>query len=132
MVDDQDQYDESEEAIEAEAKGIPELVKKLFASGVSAAFLTEEIVRNQLKELKIPKDIIQTVINGANKSKEDLMEKVSKEVTDLITKIDVSKEIEKYLDNHEINITITTSPKGSSQKVEKKPSPLGKGLAEDS
>ena len=82
-----------------------ESLKKVFTAGVSAAFMTEESVRKYLGELKLPKEILQMIIESANKSKEDISNKVSKEIVGIVQKIDFVKEFSKFAEDHKFKIS---------------------------
>ncbi|PIS11166.1 MAG: hypothetical protein COT73_05480 [Bdellovibrio sp. CG10_big_fil_rev_8_21_14_0_10_47_8] len=84
---------------------IGETVKKLFTAGVSAAFMTEESVRAYLAELKLPKEILNVIIQGANKSKDDITQRVSKEIIGIVQKIDFVKEASKFAETHKFKVT---------------------------
>ncbi|MCB0347604.1 MAG: hypothetical protein KDD37_02150 [Bdellovibrionales bacterium] len=111
-------YDESDE--DGRIKLIPEIVKKLLATGVSAAFLTEEGIRAYLQDLKLPKDILGKLIDGANKSKQDLMDRVGNEIVTIIKKIDFVKEASRFVEEHkfkvsaEIEVVRKTNDKGNN------------------
>lgn len=83
---------------------IGETVKKLFTAGVSAAFMTEDAVRAYLAELKLPKEILNMVIQGASKSKDEITNRVSKEIIGIVQKIDFAKEAAKFAESHKFII----------------------------
>ncbi len=83
---------------------IGETVKKLFTAGVSAAFMTEDAVRAYLAELKLPKEILNMVIQGANKSKDEITNRVSKEIIGIVQKINFAKEASKFAETHKFII----------------------------
>ncbi|MCE3011404.1 MAG: hypothetical protein LW875_12420 [Proteobacteria bacterium] len=80
-------------------------VKKLFTAGVSAAFMTEESVRNYLAELKLPKEVLNLILQQAAKSKDEITGRVSKEVISMIQKIDFTREMVKFAETHKFKIT---------------------------
>lgn len=80
-------------------------VKKVFTAGVSAAFMTEESLRSYVSELKLPKEALNTLLQGANKSKEEITKKVTTEIVNVIQKIDFVKEISKFAETHKFKIT---------------------------
>lgn len=84
---------------------LSEALKKVFTVGVSAAFMTEESVRNYLSELKIPKEILNVVLQGAQKSKDEITQRVTKEVVSIIDKVDFVKEFSKFAETHTFKIT---------------------------
>lgn len=82
-----------------------EAVKKLFTVGVTAAFMTEESIKAYLAELKLPKELLSVVIQGAQKSKDEVTNRVGKEVVGILQKIDFVKEASKFAENHKFKIT---------------------------
>jgi hypothetical protein len=91
-----------------------ETLRKVFTAGVSAAFMTEESVRAYLAELKLPKEILSLLLQQANKSKEDITARVSKEIVGIIHKIDFVKEFSKFAETHKFKIS-------AEIEIEKKP-----------
>ncbi len=96
---------------------LSETLKKVFATGVSAAFMTEESVRAYLGELKLPKEILTTLIQGAQKSKEEITSRVSQEIIGIVSKIDWVKEISKFAETHKFKIS------AEIDIIKKKPDP---------
>ena len=82
-----------------------ETLKKVFTTGVSAAFMTEESIRSYLQEVKLPKEILNVIIQSANKSKDDITQKVSKEIVGIFSKIDWVSELSKFAENHKFKIS---------------------------
>jgi hypothetical protein len=96
-------HDDSDD--ESKIKLIPDIVKKLLATGVSAAFLTEEGIRAYLQDLKLPKDVLGKLIEGANKSKQELMDRVGNEIVTIIKKIDFVKEASRFVEEHKFKVS---------------------------
>ena len=89
-----------------DSKGLlGETLKKVFATGVSAAFMTEESIRSYLGELKLPKEVLQVILQSAQKSKDEITQKVSKEVVGIFQKIDWVKELSKFAETHKFKIS---------------------------
>lgn len=84
---------------------IGETLKKVFTVGATAAFLTEEGIRSYLGELKLPKEIMNLIIQSANKSKDEITNRVSKEMISLVQKIDFMKEISRFAETHKFKIS---------------------------
>ncbi|AHZ84422.1 hypothetical protein AB1A81_08775 [Bdellovibrio bacteriovorus] len=80
-------------------------VKKVFTAGVSAAFMTEESLRAYVSELKLPKEALNLLIQGAQKSKDEVTQRVTKEIVGIIQKIDFVKEASKFAETHKFKIT---------------------------
>ena len=80
-------------------------IKKLISAGLSAVMMSEESVREYLKDVKIPKDALGTVLKGVSKSKEEIVGKIGTEFSKLIEKIDVVDELAKFLREHKIKVS---------------------------
>lgn len=81
-----------------------ETLKKIFATGVSAAFMTEESIRKLVGDLHLPKESLNLLLQGAARSKEELMNRVSREVISIISKIDFVKEASRFMEEHKFRI----------------------------
>lgn len=98
-------------------------VKKVFTAGVSAAFMTEESLRSYVSELKLPKEALNLLIQGANKSKDEITQKVTKEIIGIVQKIDFVKEASRFVENHKFKVTaeidiIKKTPSSESSSLE--------------
>lgn len=82
-----------------------EALKKIVTVGLGAAFMTEEGVRNYIGELKLPKDVLNLLLQSAAKSKEELMAKVGNEVIKIVNKIDFVKEASRFVEEHKFKIS---------------------------
>jgi hypothetical protein len=84
---------------------ILESIKKLVSVGLGAAFMTEESIRNYLADLKLPKDVLTFILQGANKGKDELVLRVSKEIGGLLSHVDIVKEASKFAETHKFKIS---------------------------
>jgi hypothetical protein len=75
------------------------------ATAVTGAFMTEEALKNYLSDLKLPKDILNLILQSAQKSKDEFTSKVTKEVVGLLQKVDIVKELSQFAENHKFKIT---------------------------
>ncbi|MFS4459845.1 hypothetical protein [Bdellovibrio sp. HCB2-146] len=101
-----DESSKKDEKESADLKGLlGDTVKKVFTAGVSAAFMTEESLRAYLSELKLPKEALNLLIQSANKSKDEITQRVTKEAVGIIQKIDFVKEFSKFAETHKFKIT---------------------------
>lgn len=109
MGDKNDENEKSEWSFEDhdedQKSGLTEMVKKVLAIGIGAAFLTEESIRNTVKDFKLPKEIITGLLQGAAKSKDEITSRVSNEVIKIIQKIDFVKEASRFVENHKFKIS---------------------------
>jgi len=84
---------------------VGDTIKKLVTAGVSAAFMTEESIRAFVSEVKLPKETLNVLLQGASKSKDELMNRVSREVIGIISKIDFVKEASRFVEEHKFKIS---------------------------
>ncbi|NUN06708.1 MAG: hypothetical protein HUU57_13215 [Bdellovibrio sp.] len=107
MADENQKKDkDSKEPQTGDLKGLlGDTVKKVFTAGVSAAFMTEESLRTYVSELKLPKEALNLLLQGANKSKDEITQRVTKEIVGIIQKIDFVKEASKFAETHKFKIT---------------------------
>ena len=85
-MENNDENNNKDAQTEAERAGLTDTLKKLVTAGLGAAFMTEESIRSYVSELKLPKDVMQMLLQGANKSKQELMNRVSNEVIKIINR----------------------------------------------
>jgi hypothetical protein len=100
MANDKDRDDES-----SSSPSVGDTIKKLVTAGVSAAFMTEESIRAFVSEVKLPKETLNVLLQGASKSKDELMNRVSREVIGIISKIDFVKEASRFVEEHKFKIS---------------------------
>lgn len=92
--------------------------KRLLSAGLSMVMMSEESVREYLKDVKIPKDALGNVIKGAAKTKEEIVGKIGSEFTKLIEKIDIMEEITKFLREHKIKVSAEIEFSKKDKKTE--------------
>lgn len=85
--------------------GFQDIVKKVITTGIGAAFMTEESIRHVLGEVKLPKEVLSSLLHGAQKSKDDLMARVGDEILKMVKKIDFVQEASKFVENHKFRIS---------------------------
>lgn len=106
MADENQKKDKDAKDPQGDLKGLlGDTVKKVFTAGVSAAFMTEESLRTYVSELKLPKEALNLLLQGANKSKDEITQRVTKEIVGIIQKIDFVKEASKFAETHKFKIT---------------------------
>src|SRR5450631_2712584 len=57
-----------------------DLMKKALISGVGARFMTEEGIRNLVGELKLPKELIGSVLAQADRTKQEVLRVMTEEL----------------------------------------------------
>ncbi len=81
-----------------------EMLKRVVSVGLGAAFMTEESVRSALGGINLPKEVLASILQGANRSKEDFLNKIGNETIKLISKIDFVKEASRFVEEHKFRI----------------------------
>lgn len=92
--------------------------KRLLSAGLSMVMMSEESVREYLKDVKVPKDAIGTVLKGATKTKEEIVGKIGNEFSKLIEKIDLMEELTKFLREHKIKVSAEIEFSKKDKKAE--------------
>lgn len=96
---------------------IGDILKKVVSTGVSAAFMTEESVRNLLKDVPLPKDIVGGLVENAKNTRNEFVSSVKNELKSYLDKIDLSKEIEKIADKYDFEVKATISLKKKKKQT---------------
>ena len=96
---------EDKRSRDTEQARLTETLKKLMTAGLGAAFMTEESIRSYLGELKLPKDVLNALLQSAHKSKQDLLDKVGEEIVKIISRIDFVSEASRFVEEHKFRIT---------------------------
>lgn len=103
MADEQDKTEETK----TDKPWWSEAVKEATLTGIAAIFMTEESVRNYLKEKKLPKELASQVLDGISKRKDDFYGLLVNEFGKVLSKIDISGEISKFLETHEVEVKLS-------------------------
>lgn len=83
---------------------LSDTLKKVFAASVGSALMNEESLRSYLSEMKLPKDILNLVVQSAQRTKDEVTGRVTNEVLNLVRKIDVVKEFSRFAETHKFKI----------------------------
>ena len=94
-----------------------EMMKELTRTGLATVFMTEESVRNYLKEKKLPKELVGLVLASIGKKKDDFYGLLAGEFGKVLSKIDVSKEVAKFLETHRVHLETKISFEPKSREV---------------
>lgn len=95
-----------------------DIFKKVVSTGIGAAFMTEEAIKSKLGDLPLPKEMVGSLLQAAKGTREEVTSSIKNEVKDLLSKVDLSKELRKVLDNYEIevNAKLNFTPKKKPNK----------------
>ena len=108
-----------------------EAMREISMTGLATVFLTEDAVRKYLKERKLPKELMGLFLDGVSKRKEDVYALFAKEFGKVMAKVDLSREMEHFLERHNVHFeakisfekkepTVQSSKTTIEEKEEKK------------
>lgn len=117
--DDDDLDDEAHPHDEQADKGgfttkvLGDLARKALMTGIGAVFMSEDSLRSQLSEMKLPKEAMGAVINTADKTKKEIIDVVARETRAFLSRLEVEKMVGRILvgTTIEINTRIRILPK---------------------
>ncbi|MBI4403307.1 MAG: hypothetical protein HY537_04060 [Deltaproteobacteria bacterium] len=103
---------------QTERPRLTEMVRELSLTALAAFFMTEDSVRNYLKELKLPKELVSLLLDGISKKKDDFYALLAKEFGQMLSKFDLGTELGKFLSQHKIHFEAKVSfePKAGGEK----------------
>ena len=102
-------------------KKLTDLFKKVVNTGISAAFMTEDAVKGIIQDLPLPKEIINGLLQNAKNTKEEFIGSVKSELRQYLGDIDVSKEVDRVINNYDIEVSakFSLTPKNKSKTKSK-------------
>lgn len=104
----------------SDKESLSDILKKVVNTGFSAAFMTEDAIKNMVGDLPLPKELVQGLINNAKTTRDDFITSVKTELRQRLERIDVSKEIDRIIENYDMEVSakikLTPKEKKSDQK----------------
>lgn len=97
-----------------------EMVREFSLTGLAAFFMTEDSIRSYLKDLKLPKELVSILIENIGKKKDDFYSLLAKEFGHVISKVDLGKELSRFLERHRIHLEAKLSFEPKSHEEEAK------------
>ena len=85
-------------------KGLGDVFKKVLSTGLTAAFMTEDAVKKLTQDLPLPKEIVNGLLANAKTTKEEFVGGVKKEFKQYLDRRDITKEIDRVLENYDIEV----------------------------
>jgi hypothetical protein len=106
-----------------------DMARKALMTGIGAVFMSEESLRSQLSEMKLPKEAMGAMVNTADKTKREIIDVVARETRAFLSRLEVEKMVGRILvgTTIEINTKIRIMPKeggGLGVAIEKNDSAL--------
>jgi hypothetical protein len=94
-----------------------EMMKKVLTVGVGTIFLTEESLRGLIGELKVPKELLGGILESAQKTKDEFLKNLSKDVMSRVSdKMDPVSLVEEFLSRNDIDFHIKMSFKPKTKR----------------
>ena len=87
------------------AKLLGDLAKRALTTGIGAVFMSEETLRSQLSEVKLPKEAMGYVVSQADKTKRELIDVIARETRAFFSRLEVEDMIARALTGTTIEIT---------------------------
>jgi len=102
-----------------------DLMKKALISGVGALFMTEEGIRNLVGELKLPKELIGSVLAQADRTKHEVLRVMTEELRSFLSSPQLREEFLDLLTDATLEVKaefrLRRSPTGLSPEVREEP-----------
>ena len=98
-------------------ESLSDILRKVVNTGIGAAFMTEDAIKKTVGELPIPKELMQGLINNAKNTRDDFIASVKTELKERLERIDVSKEIDRIIENYDMEVSakIKLTPKAKKK-----------------
>ncbi|MEK7706228.1 MAG: hypothetical protein AAB426_14810 [Myxococcota bacterium] len=93
-----EENEEEEEGSESARSGIlPDGLRKVLVTGLSAVFMTEEGIRGVLGDMRLPKDAMAYLAQQAERTRRELYRAVTQELQRFFESVDLTQELRKAL-----------------------------------
>ena len=79
------------------SKVIGDLAKRALMTGIGAVFVSEETLRGQLSDMKLPKEAMHAVAAQADKTKREIVAAIARETREFLSKLEVDKVLARAL-----------------------------------
>ena len=83
---------------------LSDILRKVVSTGIGAAFMTEDAVKQLISDLPLPKDFLNGLLANARASKDEFIRGVKEEVKGFLGKVDLKQEIQNVLENYDIEV----------------------------
>lgn len=96
-TDDDTYYKNSESSGTKGGSLLSDSVRKAVLTGMSALFMTEEGIRNVVSDMRLPKDVLTTMLQQTERSRRELFRAVTDELKGMLRNVDIPGEMRKAL-----------------------------------
>lgn len=99
-----------------EGKSGADLIKRLINTGLGAALMTEDLIKGAISDIPLPKELLEKILQNAKNSKEEVVDRVGKVVDEFLHHIDWRKELDRVLDNYDVEMRASFRLRKKKQK----------------
>ncbi len=100
-----------------EKKNLSNFIKKAIDTGLGAAFMTEDMIRTALSDMP-NKESVNNIISTAKNARDEFLGTVKSEVSSFLKHIDVPGEIDRILEEYDIDVNAKISFKKKNKPNE--------------
>ena len=79
------------------AKVLGDLARRALTTGIGSVFLSEESLRSQLAEMKLPKEAMAYVVSQADRTKKDIVNAIARKTREFLSRLEVDKVLARAL-----------------------------------
>ena len=83
---------------------LPEVAKSIIVLSLGGVFMAEETLRKATRDLKLPRDAVDTVVSQAERGKKQLFDAIATEVAKALKNIDIEKVAARLFRDFEVDI----------------------------
>src|SRR4051812_44473222 len=100
--DELEDIDDVDDVTDPKARGfaskmIGDLARRALTTGIGAVFMSEEALRGQLSDMKLPKEAMHAVAAQADKTKREIVAAIARETREFLSKLEVDKVLARAL-----------------------------------
>src|SRR4051812_28509829 len=100
--DELEDIDDVDDVTDPKARGfaskmIGDLARRALTTGIGAVFMSEEALRGQLSDMKLPKEAMHAVAAQADKTKRKIVAAIARETREFLSKLEVDKVLARAL-----------------------------------
>ena len=94
-----------------EEKGLGDILKKLSSLSGNSSIVSEESIKNLLKDLPVAKDIFLNVVDNAKGAKGEVSKLLQEEFRKYLGKVEVEKIVDYLAENYDIDAKLSFKKK---------------------
>lgn len=104
---DKDTEEREARSLSARLEGlVPDAMKRALYTGLGAMFLTEEGLRRQITEMKLPKEMASYIVSQSSRTKEELFEAIAREIAKVFQGVEPEQLLRQVLTGTKVNLNV--------------------------